>query len=246
MTATMSIPHRVLVVDDDESLRMTLVGNLDLAGFVVVESVNGLQALELVDKERFDVVLSDIRMPGIDGVEMFRRMKRAHPDLPVVLMTAFTDEPSVARAIDAGVFTVLSKPFDVDAALRTLHRAVGRPLVVVVDDVDSLAGVTAAALCEIGVRAVAAHDVESALHIVHNGTVDVCVTDLVMPGVDGIELIRRLRQLDATIAVIAFSGAPRSAELMRQATALGAYRCLRKPLDPLELARAIAEARGRV
>jgi CheY-like chemotaxis protein len=176
---------------------------------------------------------------------MFRRIKRSHPDLPVVLMTAFTDEPCVARAIDAGVYTILAKPFDVEVAFRTLQCAARRPLVVVVDDVDSLATVTAAALCEIGVRAVAAHDVESTLALVRGGTIDVCVTDLVMPGIDGIELIRRLRELDPSITVIAFSGAARSDELMRKATALGAYRCLRKPLDPLELARAIAEARGR-
>jgi DNA-binding NtrC family response regulator len=245
MNIVESHPQRVLVVDDDESLRMTLAGNLDLAGFVVVESVNALQALELLEREVFDVVLSDIRMPGIDGVEMFRRIKQLHPDLPVVLMTAFTDEPSVTRAIDAGVYTVLAKPFDIDLALRTLHRAAGKPVVVVVDDVDSFAAVTAAALGEIGVRAVAAYDVESALALVTSGTIDVCVTDLVMPNCDGVELIRRLRALDPSITVIAFSGAARSDHLMRQATALGAYRCLRKPLDPLELARTIAEARGR-
>jgi DNA-binding NtrC family response regulator len=236
---------RVLIVDDDASLRMTLAGNLDLAGFTVVESANAAEALQAFAQESFDLVLSDIRMPGIDGVEMFRRMKRVRPDLPVVLMTAFADEPCVARAIDAGVFTILPKPFDMEAALRTLRCAASRPCVVIVDDVDSLATVTAAALSELGVRAVAAQGVEAALELVASGNIDVCVTDLVMPGADGIELIRRLRRDDPSVTVIAFSGAARSDELMRRATALGAYRCLRKPLDPAELARAIAEARGR-
>jgi DNA-binding NtrC family response regulator len=150
----------------------------------------------------------------------------------------------VRRAIDSGVFTILAKPFDVEAALRTLHRAARRPVVVIVDDLELFAKTTAIALSDIGVRAVAAFDVESALRVVRDGTVDVCITDLAMPGQDGIELIERLRELDPAIAVIAVSGAARSDELMRRAVGLGAIRCLRKPIDPLALARSIASARG--
>lgn len=234
----------VLVVDDDPSLRLTLAANLELAGFEVHEAANASEALELVARKHFDAILSDIRMPGLDGVELFQRVRAARPELPVVLMTAFTDEPQVRRALDNGVFTILAKPFDVEAALRTLHRAARRPVVVIVDDLESFATTTAAALCDIGVRAVATFDVPGALKVIRDGAVDVCITDLVMPEVDGVELIRQVRALDPTIAVIAVSGAARSDELMRRAVELGAIRCLRKPIDPLALARTIASARG--
>jgi DNA-binding NtrC family response regulator len=239
----MSSP-RVLVVDDDPSLRLTLSANLELAGFEVHEAANASEALDLVSRHSFDAILSDIRMPGLDGVEMFQRLREQKPGLPVVLMTAFTDEPHVRSAIDSGVFTILAKPFDVEAALRTLHRAARRPVVVIVDDLEIFATTTAIALGDIGVRAVAVFDVEAALRVVRDDTVDVCITDLAMPGQDGIELIARLREHDPAIAVIAVSGAARSDELMRRAVGLGAIRCLRKPIDPLALARSIASARG--
>lgn len=240
----MTSSPRVLVVDDDPSLRLTLAANLELAGFEVHEAANATEALALVARHGFDAILSDIRMPGLDGVELFQRVRATNPDLPVVLMTAFTDEPQVRRALDNGVFTILAKPFDVEAALRTLQRAARRPVVIIVDDLESFATTMAAALCQIGVRAVAAFDVEAALHVIADGAVDVCITDLAMPHEDGIELIRRLRALDPTVAVIAVSGAARSDELMRRAVELGAIRCLRKPIDPLALARSIANARG--
>ena len=63
----------ILVVDDEESLRITLAANLELSGFEVVEAANGTQALEILENRAFDVVLSDIRMPGMNGVELFQK-----------------------------------------------------------------------------------------------------------------------------------------------------------------------------
>jgi DNA-binding NtrC family response regulator len=235
--------RRILLVDDEESLRLTIAANLELEDFEVVEAASAEEALKLAGAEQFDVVLSDIRMPGLGGVDMFIRLREQNPELPVVLMTAFTTEDEVTRAIESGVFAVLSKPFEIDVAVAALRRALRRPIVLVVDDAHSVAVTTAALLNAMGLRARAVHSGEEALRLVASEQVDVCITDLLMPGMDGVELGRRLRAIDPDMALIVFSGAAQSDELMRSAARSGAHRCLRKPLSPKELAYSVASAR---
>jgi DNA-binding NtrC family response regulator len=231
------------VVDDDESVRLTLGANLELDGFDVIDVASAEEALARLEGESFDLVLSDIRMPGIGGVGLLSALKERHPTLPVVLMTAFSNEQTVETALRAGVFTVLHKPFEIGQMVGTLQRAIRRPIVLVVDDIESVAITTAAALQEIGVRAKAVFDGESAVRAIHDEAVDVCVTDLVMPGMDGLEVTIRLREIDPSISVIVCSGVARGEAMMGNAASVGAYRCLRKPLQPEQLAHAIASAR---
>ena len=215
---------RVLLVDDEDSLRLTIAANLELEGF--------------------DIVLSDIRMPGMSGVEMFEEIRNRHPELPVVLMTAFTAEENVSEAVETGVFTVLTKPFNMDAAVTILMRALRLPVIVVVDDVESVATTAVAALEQMNLRAIACTDPAEALQLVKDGKVDVCVTDLVMPAMDGLTLIERALAFDEKITIIVFSGAPEADTLMRQAASKGVFHCLRKPLDPRTLASTISKARA--
>jgi len=239
-----SAQPRVLVVDDDESLRITLAANLELENLDVVEAKSAQEALALIREQHFDVVLSDVRMPGMNGVDMFIALRTVKPELPVILMTAFSNEETVRKAISRGVFAVIAKPFDVQQTVNTLQRALKHPLVVVVDDAKSVATSTAAALSSFGIKARAVFDGESALTIVRAGVTDVCVTDLAMPGMSGVDVVRRVRELDPSVSVIVFSGARNGDELMRRASAEGAAQCLRKPLDPQELVNNIANVRG--
>ena len=114
---------RILVVEDEESLRITLAANLELEGYEVVEASNGKEAIELLDGGKFDLVLSDIRMPKATGVDVLLHVKEHHPGLPVVLMTAYAMEDQVRTAMSEGVFAVLKKPFDFSAAAAAIVRA---------------------------------------------------------------------------------------------------------------------------
>ena len=173
---------RVLLVDDEETLRVTVAANLELEGFEVVEAESGAEALALVRSgQHFDVVFSDIRMPGLSGVELYFELKAIDPDLPVVLVTAFSNEALVARAIEGGVYTVLGKPFDVERTVATLQRASERPRVLVVDDLPQVATSTAEALASMGLRTKAVFGGEDALTEIRDEAIDVCVVDLSMP-----------------------------------------------------------------
>jgi DNA-binding NtrC family response regulator len=237
------VTKKILIVDDEHGLRATLAANLELEGFTVLEADGVAPALDVLEREAVDLVLSDIRMPGQSGVDLLRHVRQLRPGLPVVLMTAFTTEAQLDAAMDEGVFAVLAKPFDVERAISVLTRALRAPIVLVVDDVRSDAIAIASALRRIGLRCEPAQGGAEALEIVQRAEIDVCVTDLPIPDMDGIELVRRLRALDRTIAVIAMCG-PDAVGLVRRATTEGVFGCLRAPVPPRELVRAIARARA--
>jgi DNA-binding NtrC family response regulator len=235
---------RILLVDDEGGLLMTLAANLELDGFEVTTAENGQRALELFRSEVFDLVLSDIRMPGMNGVELFRRIRALKPECPVVLMTAFALEGLVEDAIHEGVFTVLPKPFDIDHVVGALTRAIRSPVVLVVDGDGAVAEATARALRACGVRATHVSGVDEALSVIRGGTVDVSVVDLDLQGARAVELMAQTRELDASIAHVAVAGRD-VPSMMREAAASGLFVCLRKPVNPEELVDVIARARGR-
>jgi DNA-binding NtrC family response regulator len=240
----MSVPLRVLVVDDESSMLVTLAANLELEGMEIVTAASGALALELVKAQRFDLVLSDIRMPGMNGVELFRHIRKLDPDLPVVLMTAFAMESLVHEALTEGAFTVLPKPFRIEHVLATLLRAGRRPTVLVVDTEAHQAANTVAALQALGLRARAVFDGEHAVSVLREGSVDVCVVDLLIANTNGPDVLERLRATDSWIAFIAVCGQD-VPELMRVIARGGKVDYMRKPVAHDALARTIALARSR-
>lgn len=234
---------RLLLVDDDEAVRVTLAANLELEGFEIVEADSGESALASVAASKADVVLSDVRMGGMNGVDLLVAMRRAHPDLPVVLTTAFSSEELLRRAYMNGAFTVLPKPFQLDRAIKALNRAKRRPRVLVVDDVIADADSLAAAVRSTGSNVTAVYDATLALDEIRTGSYDVLVTDLSMPDVDGATLAAKARALDPALAVIAFS-AYSVPEIVRRVADVGINSFIRKPFDPAKLIEAIAVARS--
>lgn len=235
---------RLLLVDDDDAVRVTLAANLELEGFEIVEADSGESALACIANSAADVVLSDVRMGGMNGVEMLVAMRRDYPDLPIILTTAFSSEDLLREAYLSGAFTVLPKPFTLDRAVTALQRAVRRPGVLIVDDVTSAPEVLAAALQRGGLMTRVAHDGQRALQEVRSGNYDVVVIDLQMPDVDGVTLAAQLRASAPSISIIAFSeyAAP---EVVKRVSNVAIHAYMRKPIDPVELIEAIAHARSK-
>jgi DNA-binding NtrC family response regulator len=234
---------RILLVDDEKSLLLTLAANLELDGFDVTTADSGQHALELFETSHFDLVLSDIRMPGMNGVELFRAIRAKRPDFPVILMTAFALEGMVKDAIAEGVFTVLPKPFDVSHVVSALTTALKAPVVLVVDgepDAASAVEILHAA----GVRAMHGTGAEQVLAEVRGGRVDVCVVDLELQGTSAPDLIDRIKREDPSIAHIAMAGHD-VASVVRRAASSGVFLCLQKPVTAESLVEAVAKARAR-
>jgi two-component system nitrogen regulation response regulator GlnG len=118
--------EKVWVVDDDRSIRWVLEKALRQAGMEVTTFAGGSGVLERLDGARPDVIVSDIRMPDMDGLDLLRRIGSRFPELPVIIMTAYSDLDSAVAAYQGGAFEYLPKPFDVDEAVELVRRAAAR------------------------------------------------------------------------------------------------------------------------
>jgi EAL domain-containing protein (putative c-di-GMP-specific phosphodiesterase class I) len=114
---------RVLVVDDEAPLLNVCVRALRRAGFEAVTAANGAAAVEFVS-QGFDVIVSDIQMPGFDGMELLRRVRERDLDVPVILMTGNPSLSTAVRAIDYGALKYLTKPFDLEELVVVVRDAV--------------------------------------------------------------------------------------------------------------------------
>jgi DNA-binding NtrC family response regulator len=114
---------RVLVVDDEEVVVRSCVRSLDATRLEIETAADGAEALRKVEGAPFDVVLLDIMMPGIDGLEVLQRVKERHPDVDVVMMTGLAEIQTAVRAMKLGAFDYLSKPFDPDELALVVDRA---------------------------------------------------------------------------------------------------------------------------
>jgi two-component system response regulator AtoC len=117
------IPLRILLVDDDAAVRWSLSETLGEEGHDVRAAENAEQALAQLAEFSPDLILSDIRMPGLDGIELLQRVKQHAPSIDVVLMTAYDDMPTVVRAMREGAFDFLVKPLESKELNAVLERA---------------------------------------------------------------------------------------------------------------------------
>jgi len=116
---------RILIVDDDASQRSLLESFLTSQGFEVVPVASGEQALEILRNEEISLMVSDVRMPGISGLETLRRARKEHAVLPVLLVTAYADIREAVGAMRDGAVNYLTKPIDLDELLASVRQATG-------------------------------------------------------------------------------------------------------------------------
>ncbi|MEA2083966.1 MAG: sigma-54 dependent transcriptional regulator [Thermodesulfobacteriota bacterium] len=113
---------KILIVDDEQNMRIALFEALSRNGYEVAVSENGRTALEMVKKNLPDVVIADIKMPEMDGIELLNRLKKQHPDLPVVIITGYAAVDTAVKAMKQGAFDYIIKPFPLEVIKNTVAR----------------------------------------------------------------------------------------------------------------------------
>jgi excisionase family DNA binding protein len=122
-----SARQRVLVVDDEASIRDLLSKTLALAEYDVDTAPDGTSALDRLRAVSYDLLIADLKMPGMDGLTLIRQAKRIKADLPVIIITGFSTESSAIEAVNLGVAGYLTKPFRVPQVLAAASKALGAP-----------------------------------------------------------------------------------------------------------------------
>jgi two-component system nitrogen regulation response regulator GlnG len=130
---SISSQGHIWIIDDDDSIRWVLQKALEGANFFVTSFDNANTILDklnsdILKQEQPDVIITDVRMPGMDGLELLTRLSSDYPDLPVIIMTAHTDLDSAVSAYKGGAFEYLPKPFDIDDAVDVTQRACNKKL----------------------------------------------------------------------------------------------------------------------
>ncbi len=114
---------QVWIIDDDRSMRWVLEKALSQAGLEVATFSSGDAALRRLGEQQPQVILSDIRMQGVSGLELLAHIRQVFPHVPVIIMTAHSDLDSAVKSYEGGAFEYLPKPFDLDDALALVRRA---------------------------------------------------------------------------------------------------------------------------
>ncbi|MBL0343516.1 MAG: sigma-54-dependent Fis family transcriptional regulator [Bacteroidetes bacterium] len=121
---------KILIIDDEKSIRNTLKEILSYEGYEVTEAQDGIEGLKFVEKDKFDIILSDIKMPKMDGIEVLEKLQEISPETPVVMISGHGNIDTAVEAIRKGAFDYISKPLDLNRMLVTIRNAMDRSVLV--------------------------------------------------------------------------------------------------------------------
>lgn len=246
-------PIRLLLVDDEEEFLLATSQALGRRGISVTVAPNGVTALEKISRELFDIVVLDVKMPDIDGIEVFNQLRDSHPEMPVILLTGHPSTSDAFHTSKKGIADYIAKPVDMDELAGKVKEVIVRSRqkpqesttgsdsgtepkisVMIVDDEVDLLQSLSRAFTRRGLRVATAESGSRALDILDSVLVDVMVLDVKMPGMDGLEVLTRVKERHPSIQVILLSGHP-SVDAALEGIKLGASEYLKKPAEIGEL-----------
>ncbi|MBR9979582.1 MAG: response regulator [Desulfatitalea sp.] len=235
---------RILLVDDNAAFIDTIQDILEEEGYRVETAPSGETAVESVRREAFDLVLMDIKMPGMNGVESFLRMKDVDPHIQVLLFTAYALDDLIEEAKSNGVLAVLKKPLDIDRLFTFLEETRWRrenTCILVVDDDRCLCENLLESLTESGYRVCVALNGQEAIRQAESRPFDILLLDMKLPECDGLQVYRRIKPLQPGIVTILITGyAEEMKALIGKVLSENADTVLTKPLDMRQLLQRLA------
>jgi two-component system response regulator HydG len=229
----MSEKTKILVVDDNEEFCQNVTDILELHDYEVISAYDGLKAMALVIQSDFSLVLMDIKMPVLDGLKTFRKIRQIAPNTPVIMVTAYAVEELVRDALREGAYGFLKKPIDFDELLRLITQATGKGAMVLVADNDrDLCANLKEVLSDRGYRVNVAYDGNMALEEATKNNFDVVLLDIVLPMLNGLETYLAIREFRPDVVAIVITGYRQEmSELVQQALQENVCTCLEKPID---------------
>jgi len=232
----------VLVVDDDEGMVETLKDILELNSYSVDVAGNGFAALEALEKKKYDLALFDIKMPGMNGVDLFKKAKKISPETIVIMMTAYALEDLVNEALKEGAYKILYKPLDIDYLLETIKITKDGSLILIVDDNENTLTTLKDLLEGKGYSIAVANSGAEAIEIVKNNNVELILLDMIMPVMNGLETYLKIKGINDKITTIIITGYFNDAEdLISEALSNSVFSVLQKPLDIEKIVKMINE-----
>lgn len=223
---------RILVVDDESDTCANLSDILTDLGYQVDTANDGPSALELVKRRAYDIALLDLRMPGTDGLELYRRLREISASTVAIIVTAYASSDTANSARAAGAWQIVPKPVNFENLLGLITTALDSCVVLIVDDDRDLCDNLWDLFRQRGFRVHLSHDVPAAERALAQRNFQVVLIDMKLPAGDGCQVLRSLqqRQKDAkTVLITGFASEMESR--LQEALEAGANAVCYKPFD---------------
>ena len=198
----------ILIVDDDVGMCETLADIMEDKGFRVFVAFGGYAAIEKVREVDFDIILMDIRMPGMNGVETFKQVKSIQPNAAVVMMTAYAVEDLITEALHEGAYGVLYKPFDIERMIGLIDSVKEGGLILVVDDDRNSCEAFRDMLEARGYQVSIAWSGEEAIEMARDNSYDMVFIDTKLPTMNALETYLAIKEVSpqaVTVMMVAYS-----------------------------------------
>jgi DNA-binding response OmpR family regulator len=235
---------KILVADDDTEIRNLCYLALTREGHEVITVPRGEQALALLGREKPDLILLDIQMPGEDGLSILRRISETkNKEIPVVIFSGFLNAEMEKKAYEAGAIEAITKGIGMHELCLRIQKILdfrqrsGLPSsdqrkekILIVDDDENIRNLLTQFLAKKGFYTLSAQDGEQALFLVGREHPTLVLLDITMPGMDGLLTLKKIRELNPKIGVV-MATAVQDAAMASEAIKLGAYAYVIKPFD---------------
>ena len=231
----------ILVVDDHPTMQSTLKDILEIEGYEVNTANSGLEAIDICQQQDFDVILMDVRMPDLNGVETYRRIKDFSKGARVIMMSAYSVDELKREALKEGVIAFLQKPLDVDMVLKLIEQTEHPPVLIVMGEKGERAALVTE-LRQHHYRVYTTNTATEALELARQIRFNVIMIDTKLTPINGLELYLALKKITPTSIAIMLAETDKTfLQQAEEAVKQNAYTFLSKPLD-LDRLMAILEA----
>lgn len=222
---------RILIVDDDPGMLTTLSDIFSAFGYDVDTANSGMEAIERVQVRPPECILMDVRMPGLNGVETFREIKRLSPEAFVIFMTAFSTSGLIEDALREGAVQVIPKPLDIESVLHLIAETTQRTPVLVVDDDPAIRRSLGDALEVKGIDVLQASTIDEAVEVFRKEPQRVVVLDMKLNGRTGLDAMLLFEEVNPRAIVILMTGYVEMVEPMQGGVDSFAASCFTKPFE---------------
>jgi DNA-binding NtrC family response regulator len=214
----MSQSAKVLVADDDDRIRALLLDTLSALGYKTIGAKDGEEALALLEKEKPDVVISDIRMPKLNGLSLLKNIKNKNPKIPVLMITGYNFAYTRDQALESGADGFLAKPFRIGKIEDLMQSVLGikgdpgdeRPYklkkILIVEDDEILRNMLSETLSSLDYFPIGVEDGRVALSQLKTQDFDLVISDIRMPNMDGIALLKSIKDMVPELPVVLITG----------------------------------------
>ena len=241
----MSKKVEILIVDDQVGMVKSLSFILEKKGYAVTIVTDGMKAVDKIEQKPFDIILMDIKMPLMNGVETYKMIKKIRPETVVIMMTAYTMEDLVQEALEEGAYGIIHKPFDMERMLNLVEEAretKNGALILLVDDDEATCVSLRNILIKRGYKVNIAHNGEEAIKKAEENGFSIIFIDVKLPTINGLETYLGIKKVNPkTVAVLMTAYRQEVSGLVEEALSKDAYTCLYKPLDIEKLLALVSE-----